>query len=102
MITEDEDIGRRFKVGEVYIATPTLKGQPRKLGAIIGRSAATLQVAFIDEVATGKVRTLEGRDFAIVTTEIGQYNISACTRAAAKDAAIVNDILRHQQQRREV
>jgi len=99
MITMEEgleDIGRKFKVGAVYIATPALAGLPEKLGVIIGKSGATLQVAFVDELATGRTKEIEGRDFATVKTQTGQYNLSACMKAAAADAAIVNDILKHQ------
>ena len=99
MITTEEgleDIGRKFEVGAVYVATPALEGQPKKLGVVIGKSGETLQVAFVDELATGRTEEIEGRDFATVKTRSGQYNLSACVKAAAADAAIVNDILKHQ------
>lgn len=91
-----EDVGRKFKVGAVYIATPAIKGQPKKLGAILSRDGATLQVAFVDELVLGQVKHVAGRDFATVRTRSGQYNLSACVKVAAADAAIVNDILKHQ------
>ena len=99
MITEEEameDAGRKFKVGAVYIATPALKGLPKKLGVVVGKSGETLQVAFVDELAVCEAEEIEGRDFATVKTRDGQYNLSACVRAAAADAAIVNDILKAQ------
>ena len=99
MITMEEgleEVGRKFKVGTVYVATPALEGQPKKLGVVIGKSGETLQVAFVDELATGRTEEIEGRDFATVRTRSGQYNLSACVKAAAADAAIVNDILKHQ------
>lgn len=96
MTTEAEKSGRVFEVGAVYIATPALEGQPKKLGVVIGKSGETLQVAFVDELATGRTEEIEGRDFATVRTRSGQYNLSACVKAAAADAAIVNDILKHQ------
>ena len=96
MITEAEASGKVFEVGAVYIATPAIEGQPKKLGVVIGKSGETLQVAFVDELATGRTEEIEGRDFATVRTRSGQYNLSACVKAAAADAAIVNDILKHQ------
>ena len=96
MEEELEEIGRKFKVGAVYIATPALEGQPKKLGVVIGKSDSMLQVAFVDELATGRTEEIEGHDYAILKTRSGQYNLSACVKAAAADAAIVNDILKHQ------
>lgn len=96
MTSEEKDNERRFQVGEVYIATPAIQGQPRKLAAIIGREGSMLQVAFVDELVVGESKMYDGRDFASLETRIGRYNISACVKAAAKDAAIVNDILKSQ------
>ena len=99
MITMEEgleDIGRKFKVGAVYIATPAQKGQLRRLGVVIGKSDAMLQVAFVDELVVGRTEQVEGHDYAILKTRSGQYNISACVKANAADAAIVNDILEAQ------
>lgn len=96
MITEAEASGRVFKVGAVYIATPAQKGQLSRLGVVIGKSDAMLQVAFVDELVVGRTEQVEGHDYAILKTRSGQYNLSACVKAAAADAAIVNDILKHQ------
>ena len=87
---------REFQVGQVYVATPALVGQPRKLGAIIGIEGATIQVAFVDELVAGRARRFEGRDFAVLVTRIGQYDISACVKANAREATIINDILKSQ------
>lgn len=96
MTTEEEDKAMRFRVGEVYVATPALKGQPRRLAAIIGREGPELQVAFVDELVAGRARRFEGRDFAVLLTRIGQYDISACVKANAREATIINDILKSQ------
>ena len=97
MITEN--CNDRFQVGQVYVATPAIKGQPRKLAAVLEIDGSKLLVGFVDELATGRVKVFEGRDFALVETGIGQYNISACVKAAAREAEIVNEILRTQRER---
>ena len=84
-------------MGEVYIATPALEGLPRKLGVVIGKEGASLQVAFVDELVAARAQVLDGRDFATLETRTGRYNISARVKAEAKDAAIVNDILRERE-----
>ena len=97
MTTEEKADTRRFHVGEVYIATPALEGLPRKLGVVIGKEGASLQVAFVDELVAARAQVLDGRDFATLETRTGRYNISARVKAEAKDAAIVNDILRERE-----
>ena len=99
MITTEEGlekIGRKFKIGAAYFATPALEGQPKKLAVVIGKCGATLQVAFVDELAIGRTKEIEGRDFATVRTRTGQYNISAYVEANTADVSIVNDILKAQ------
>lgn len=99
MTTEEEADTRRFHVGEVYVATPAIKGQPRKLAAIVGRDGESLQVAFVDELVVGTAEVFDGRDFAVLETRIGPYNISACVKANAKEAAKVNAILKEKAER---
>ena len=87
------------EIGEVYVATPAIEGLPKKLVVVLGRCGETLQVAFVDELAAGHVLNVCGRDFATLATVTGQYNISPYVKAAASDAAIVNDILQAQRER---
>lgn len=86
----------KFAVGSVYIATPAIEGQPRRLAMMLGVAGAAVQVGFVDELANGRLEVFNGRDTARLDTRVGQYNISAVVRAEAQDAAIVNDILKAQ------
>lgn len=93
---EEAEIWQEFKMGEVYVATPALQGQPNKLVAVIGKNGSTLQLAFVDGLAVGKTKVYDGKEFAMIETSIGRYNIFAGVKAAAKEAAIVNEILKNQ------
>ena len=90
----------RIRVGEVYIATAAIEGQRRRLAVVIGIEGQAVQVGFVDELATGRLEVFNGRDTARLETRIGQYNISAAAKATAKEAAIVNDILKAERGRR--
>ena len=94
MITEAEKSGRVFEVGAVYIATPAIKGRPKRLAAVVGVEGQTVQAAFVDELAVGMLEAFDGREIATINTQTGRYNISSYVRAAAADAAIVSDILK--------
>ena len=88
--------GRVFEVGAVYVATPAHQGQPRRLVAVVGIEGYTMQAAFVDELAVGKLLAFDGREIAMINTRTGRYNVFSYVKAAAADAAIVNDILKHQ------
>lgn len=97
MTTEAEANGRVFEVGAVYVATPALNGQPRRLAVVVGMEGRAVQAAFVDELAVGTVERFDGREFATIDTLLGRYNIFSLVRAAAKEAAEVNEILRARQ-----
>ena len=96
MVTEEEASGRVFEVGAVYVATPALEGRRKRLAAVIDVEGETVHVAFVDEVAVGKVRRFDDRSVALLDTATGRYNIFSLVRAAAKEAAEVNAILKNQ------
>ena len=80
-----------FKVGAAYFATPALDGQPKRLAVVLGISGSTVQVAFADELANGRIYW--DSTAAMLKTSIGQYNIFAAVTAPAQDAAMVMDIV---------
>ena len=92
MVTEAEANGRVFEVGAVYVATPALKGQPLRLAAVLDVDRGIVHVAFVDEVAVGKVCQFDDRSMALLDTATGRYNIFSLVRAAAKEAAEVNEM----------
>ena len=83
-----------FELGSVYVATAAVEGARRRLGVVIGRDGKVVQFAFVDELATGEVAWINGRESAMVGTSVGEYNLSSAVRAEAGDAAMVMDILR--------
>lgn len=82
-----------LEIGGVYYATPSIQGDKRRIAAVIGREGNSVQLAFLDELAVGKMEAIHGREVARVATERGEYTISAAVMARAADAAIVRDIL---------
>lgn len=84
--------------GGVYYATPALEGAKKRIVAVIGREGSTVQLAFLDELAVGRMEQMHGREIVAVDTEIGRYTISAALPVPASDAAIVQDILKYKGQ----
>ena len=85
----------RFEIGQVYIATAALQGQRQRLAVVIGRMGSTVQLAFVNELATAKVHSFgEDREYGSSKTEYGNYNISSAAKASADEAAYMHGLLR--------
>lgn len=85
----------QFRIGAVYVATPALEGQRQRLVIPIGRQGSTMQIAFVDNLATVHVTvdTLCGREYARGNHVDGHYAFSSACEAPASDTARVLDIL---------
>ena len=89
----------RLEVGQVYIATPAVEGQRQRLAVCIGRMGRTVQLAFVNELATAKVYPFgEDREYALSDTEVGRYNISSTAKASADEAAYMHGILKRERE----
>jgi hypothetical protein len=84
-----------LEIGGVYYATPAFEGARKRIVAVIGRSGDQVQLAFLEELAVGRMVAMEGREVVFVTSGSGDYTVSAAVKASASDAAIVQDILDH-------
>lgn len=89
----------RLEVGQVYIATAALEGQRRRLAVVIGRMGNTVQLAFVNELATAQVHPFgDDREYALSDTEYGRYNISSTSKASADEAAYMHGILKRERE----
>lgn len=89
----------RLEVGQVYIATPALIGQRQRLAIVIGRMGRTVQLAFVNELATAKAYPFgDDREYAKAETEFGCYTISSKVTASADEAAYMHGILKRERE----
>ena len=92
-------MSNKLVVGQVYVASPALEGQRQRLAVIIGRMGNTVQLAFINELATAKIHPFgEDREYALSDTEFGRYSLSSATKASADEAAYMHGILKRERE----
>lgn len=87
-----------FVLGQVYCATPALRGARQRLVIPIGRQGVRLQVALVDDFSIANldldVAADYGREFGRMTTRDGIYSMSAACIATPEQIEHVNRRLR--------